>query len=120
VLRVVGCDRRLQAAEAIQVDIARVLDAQRAAPLGRRGLVSDHFHVFELQVARPADLHGVRGLLQRRLRVVGDEQLDVVEADAIQPAMGMSVDQRRALPGASTLRMSTLRMNPAGASRWSD
>ena len=62
------------------------------------GLSQITLHVLELQIARPADLHGIDGLLQWRLGIVRNEQLDIVQADAVEPAIRMPVDQRRSLP----------------------
>src|ERR1017187_8080896 len=49
-------------------------------------------------LCRPADLHGIPRLLQRRVRIVRNEQLDVIEADAVEPAIRMPVDHRSSLP----------------------
>lgn len=51
------------AAESIQLDILRVLQGERAAPFFGAGLFPGNLDVLQPQVTRPANAHGIYGLL---------------------------------------------------------
>jgi hypothetical protein len=82
----------------LHLQSGNILKVERALPPLPRRLFPIHFHVPYLHVPSILKIHGVNRLVVRRLGIGGDEQLDVLQADVIKPALGVPGNQAGSLP----------------------